>query len=228
VKARRRQLQVRATAGGQPPGGDPRNRRRQQQHRVEVGVVDDAPAGLHQGHAQRSGDVAPPVAVDLVVARPEALERRDGDEQRTAGDRHPQQLAQGAHVVVEVLDDIEAGDEVEARAAPREALDARQPDPRPRFGPRAPHRGRVVVDAPDGAELRQLAHGATGAAARIEDRAVGRQPETLGKPEHDPAAPPVPPVGLVVREHRVALGGQHGTTVAPRRLGPAAAPLAFG
>jgi len=168
------------------------------------------------------------VVVDLVVARPEALEGRDGDEQRSARNRHPEQLPQGADVVVEVLDHVEAGDEIEGGAAPREALDARQPDPRPRLGPRAPHRGRVVVDAPDGAQLRQVAHGATGAAARIEDRAARRQSETLGEPEHDPAPPPVPPVGLVVREHRVALGGQHGATVAPHRLGPAAVPLAFG
>ncbi len=114
-----------------------------------------------------------------------------------AGGEHPVQLAQRRAVVLEVLDHVEAHDEVEgvlgeghlqhralhhlAHVAPPGGLGG----------------GGGELHAGDGAPAREVHHVAPGTAPRVEDARARLQAETLDCPGEHPAAPAVPPVAVL-------------------------------
>ena len=51
--------------------------------------------------------------VDLVVVVPQRLERRDGDHDHAPGAEHRDHVGDGRAIVVDVLDHVERGDQVE-------------------------------------------------------------------------------------------------------------------
>ena len=76
-----------------PPAGEAHHGGGSQQERVEVAVAHVKPARLLGGGAQLGPAVAPVVAVDDVMSRPQRLIGRDRDDERAAWARDPSQLA---------------------------------------------------------------------------------------------------------------------------------------
>ena len=71
---------------------------------------------------ESSATVAAPVLGDEVLPAPERLEGGDEDESAPARPQHPQPLAQGREVVVQVLQDVESGEGVEGVIGVGQAL----------------------------------------------------------------------------------------------------------
>ena len=97
----------------------PEQDRDREQQGVEVARALLPPAGLLGDRAQRAHRVAALMVVDLVVAAPEPVICGDGEQQSAAWRDHAPQLAKGAEVVLEVLDDVERDSQVEARVGER-------------------------------------------------------------------------------------------------------------
>ena len=145
---------------------------------------------------------------------PQRLVGRYGDDERAARTRDPPQLAQRAPVVRGVLDDVEAGDEVERRIGEGHALDcaaARRMAAEARRG----HGAGVGVDPDHHPASAQVVEHASRSAARIEDPGVRGQLHAieLGM-QHAPSAP-VPPMALVAGEDGVDLAAVHHALAAP-------------
>jgi hypothetical protein len=146
----------------------------------------------------------------------------------SARPRDAAKLAQCAAVVGRVLDDVEAGDEVELRVGERQLLDDRLADvlvpARARHGDRVGAR----VDAARVPVVTQHLEVPPRATAGIEDAApVVVVEEAVELCSHDPAPAAVPPVALVGGEHGLELAGDHGASLGDAVLAPAEPALTF-
>ncbi len=205
VEPRRAQVEIVGVAVARAHAAlrEAHRRRRCQQQAVERAHALDLPPGSPGGGAQRGARVAAVMVVGLVVARPQGLVGGHGDQQPAAGARHPPQLDERGDVVGDVLDHVQAGDEVKRRVLPGKLLqpaDAHLAQAAP-----TGQLGRVGVEldpAHLAAVVDKLHQGAARAAAGVEDARAGGQGQAvqLG-PDHTTAAA-IPPVVLVDRERR--------------------------
>ena len=89
---------------------DSRDRGKQQS--VHVGQADHVESTFGQSIAQLAGDVAAFVQVDLVLVSPQERIRRNCHQQVAAGPEDSPHLPEGGHVIVQMLNDVKARDEV--------------------------------------------------------------------------------------------------------------------
>src|SRR6185437_4011270 len=191
--------QVEARLGGgwlealQPPQ---ENRYRQQQE-VEVRGALELPAGLAGRGEQGAAVVAPVVVVDLVMAAPQPLVGGNRNQQSSARLGHATQLVQGAHVVFQVLDHVEADGQIEGAVVEGGVHDralehfaglalASEPDACAR-----------QLHARDDAVVGKLHHVAPAAAAGIENACLRRQSQARNRLLQYATATLVPPVAVL-------------------------------
>jgi hypothetical protein len=150
------------------------------------------------------------VPVDDVVPRPERLVGRDGHHEQAARPRHAPQLRQRGAVVGRVLDDVEARHEVERPVREGQVLDARDAHVAVPAPPRRGDRLGARVDPRRAPEARELVERPARAAAGVEQPRARRDRKPVELGPQDAAAPAVPPVALVARQHGLQLVGRHG------------------
>ena len=137
------------------------------------------------------------VVVDLVVAGPQPLVGGDGDQQRAAGRDHAAQLAQRGEVVLEVLDHVERGGQLEGVGGERHLQD-RAFDHLARAAlARERDAGLRELDPGDRAVTGEVDHVAPRAAAGVEDPRARRQAQLGDHALEHGAPPPVPPVAIL-------------------------------
>ena len=205
VEPRRADVEIVAVtvAPGHVPLRQAHRSGRGQQQAVERAQALDLPPGRPRRRPQRGARVAAVVVIGLVVARPQRLVGGHGHEQPAAGPCHPPELNQSGDVVGDVLDHVEAGDEVKRGVVPGKFLEP--PDPHLAQAAPAGQLGRVGVEL-DATHLAAVVHelhqGAPRAAPGVEHVRPHRQRQAIQLGADDAPAAPVPPVVLVDGERR--------------------------
>src|SRR5262249_45427751 len=160
-----------------------------------VAELEDVQALPLEHGPQPAHGIATNVVVDVVVVVPEELERRDGQDHPAIGPEHAGHGGDGATVVLDVLDDVEGGDQVEGPLGPVVEGVAQGPSGDPiAVGSRRIEEGLVNLDPPDGAELGEGGEGDGIAAADVEDLEVGGEAEAAQGIQEDGLAGAPPPV----------------------------------
>jgi hypothetical protein len=103
---------------------NPDRRNGRKQDRVHVGQPQHVEARGLQAIAQVASNVPTLVKIDVVLAAPQELVRGHGQQQQPSRLDDASHLAQSAEVVVDVLDDVEGGDQVECVLRKRKAAGA--------------------------------------------------------------------------------------------------------